>query len=184
MKYMTVRNMQRAFTWLVLLSVSVCALVFGFNYFNLQRPVNRILEQDERNAGVRVSVYYDSYVDTDMIVFDVRFVGPPAGYPGLFRVFFQFAREMQGRDIENVMLAYNGRQKLKIKGDDFQELGASFGAMQPRQLLWELARNLRLLNGRLVMSNIPGDYAKMLEKNLSEDNELQAASALFNTFSQ
>lgn len=184
MKYMTVRNMQRIFTWLVLLSVSVCAFLFGFNYFNLQRPVNKILEQDARNAGVRVSVYYDSYIDTDTIVFDVRFVGPPAGYPGLFRVFFQFAREMQGRSIEHVMLAYNGRHKLKIKGDDFQELGAAFGTMQPRQLLWELARNLRMLNGRLVMSHIPGNYAQLLKKSLSEDSELQAASALFNTLSQ
>lgn len=183
-KYLTPRNLQRVFTWFVVATVSISAFVFTFNYTCLQRPMNKVLEQDARNRGVRVSVYYDSYVDTDIIVFDVRLVGPPAGYAGMFRSFFQFAREMQGNDIDEVVLSYRGNHKLKIRGDDFLELGASFGTMQPKQLLWQLAQNLRLLNGQLVMSRIPGNYAKLLQQNLGEASEIQAASALFNTLTR
>jgi len=183
-KHITAKNMQRLFTWVVILGVAVSALIFTYNYSTLQRPMNRVVEQDARNAGVRVSTYFDDYVDTDIIVFDVRAVGPPAGYAGLFRVFFQFAREMQGRKIEEVILAYNGRHKFKINGDDFLELGASFGTIQPKQLLWEMARNMRLLNGRLVMSHIPSNYAALLQNNLNDGSEGQAASVLFNTMTQ
>ncbi|MHA1569983.1 MAG: hypothetical protein ACTSXZ_10970 [Alphaproteobacteria bacterium] len=185
MKLLTPKNLQRMFTVFVLLTVVVVTTVFSLNYTLLQRPLNRVIEQDARNRGLRLSVYYDSYIDTDTIVFDVRGVGQPAGNAGLFRAFFQFARELQGREIETVVISYRGSHKLKIKGDDFLELGASFGTMPPNDLMWQLARNLRLLNGKLVLSHIPGNYAAILRQNLGDGaSEGQAAAALLSTITQ
>ena len=183
-QYLNAKNVQRVFTALVLITVLVIVSVFALNYTKLQKPLNRIIDQDARNNGVHATVYFDSFIDTKIIVFDVRAIGPPAGPAGVFRAFFQFARELQGRKIEEVVLAFRGKPKLKLNGDDFLALGASFGTMQPKKLLWELARNLRLPNGKLVISHVPGNYAAMLQKNLGEVSESQAASDLLKNITQ
>ena len=182
---LTARKLQRLFTWCIVAGLVLGVCIFSINYSLLQRPLNRVIEQDARNHGVRVSVYYDSYIDTDIIVFDVRAVNPPGGYSGLFRTFFQFAKELQGSDVDEVILAYHGNRKLKLKGEDFLALGASFGSMPPKELLWQLARNLRMPDNRLVLSRIPGTYVAALKKKLGEEaEESQAASTLFTTITQ
>ena len=183
---LTARNIQRFFTWAVLAGLAIGVFVFALNYSLLQHPLNRVIEQDARNRGVRVSVYFDSYIDTDIIIFDVRMIGPPGGYAGLFRSFFQFAKELQGRKIDQVILAYHGNRKLKLKGEDFLALGASFGAMKPKELMWQLARNLRMPDDRLALSRIPGQYVAALKKKLGEEvvEENQAASTLFTTITR
>jgi hypothetical protein len=185
MFWLTARNVQRLFTGLILGGLVIGIFVFGLNYYRLQQPLNRVIEQDARNHGIRVAVYYDSFVDTGTIVFDVRAVDPPGGYAGLFRSFFQFAKEQQGRKIDELILAYHGNRKLKLKGQDFLALGASFGAMPPKELMWQLARNLRLPDDRLVLSHIPGTMVTALKKKLGEESgESQAASTLFTTITQ
>jgi hypothetical protein len=177
----TARNLQRLFSAVVATGLVLVVANFSINYMMLQRHLDRVIARDARNAGIRVTAYYDSYLTFDTIVFDVRAVGPPGGPPALLRSFLQFGRELQGRNVSEVVIAYRGQRKFKIHGDDFLGLGALVGATQPRQLLWELAHNLRFLNNKLVMSNLPGNYAALLKKALGEGSETKAAEQLFQT---
>jgi len=180
-RYLTAKNLQRLFTVAVLAGFLLLLGVFLLNYTTLQRPLNRVVARDSRNTGVQVTVYYASYMDMRTIVFDVRGMAPPAGAPGVLRSFMQFAHELQGRRISEVIIAVRGQRKFKIHGDDFLTLGASVGTAQPRQLLWELAHNLRFLNNKLVLSHLPGDYAALLKKSLGEGAETATADQLLQT---
>jgi hypothetical protein len=183
-RFLTARNFQRAFTTVALVTVLTVLTMFAMNYFLLQRPLSQVIQHDSRNHGVNAAVYFSSYVNTDVIVFDVRAISPPAGAPGVLRVFIQFAHEMQGRDVDEVIIAYRGQRRFKMMGDDFLGLGALVGSAQPKQLLWELAHNLRHLNNKLVISNMPGNYAALLQKSLGEGSEATAADQIVKTIAQ
>ncbi|NLH48108.1 MAG: hypothetical protein GX444_05825 [Myxococcales bacterium] len=175
--HLSSKGLQRSFTILIILAVLGMIGIFALNYGLLQRPLNRVIGRDDRNLGVRATAYFDSYVDLDTIVFDVRGLDPRSGAQGLVRTFLEYAHELQGSDIDEVIIAYRGQRKLKIRGDDFLTLGASLGTAQPREVMWELAHNLRFLNGKMVMSNLPGNYAALLQKSLGDVQQTEDATA-------
>ncbi|MDP8225597.1 MAG: hypothetical protein P9L99_19715 [Candidatus Lernaella stagnicola] len=183
-RFFTSKNLQRGFTIAVLAAFAMIIGVFALNHFRLQRPLKKVVGQDARNQGVHAKAYYDSYFNTGTIVFDVRNVGAPAGAADVVRSFIAFAHELQGRDIDEVVIAWRGNRKVKIDGDDFLSLGASVGTTTPRKLLWELAHDLRYLNGKQVVANLPGNYAKLLQTALGDGNEEAAATQLLGAFSQ
>jgi len=184
LRFLTARNLQRFFTVAVLLTAACMVAVYAINYAMLQHPLDRVMARDSRNFGVRATVYYNSYFSFNSIVFDVRAAGPPGGPAGLLRAFLQFAHEMQGRDISEVVIAIRGQKKYKIHGDDFLGLGALVGSTPPRQLIWELAHDLRYPSNKLVMSNLAGNYAELLQKSLGEGSEAKAADQLFQTITR
>jgi hypothetical protein len=177
----TVKNLQRLFTAAVLLGVVSLLGSYALNFFLLQRPLNRVVMSDARNTGVRVGASYKSRYSFGVIVFDVRGVAPPAGAAGVLRTFLQFAHELQGRHIDEVIIAYRGQQKFKMMGEDFIGLGASVGTTQPKHLLMEMAHNLRYLNNKLVLNNLPGNYASLLRESLHDGSETKAADQLMQT---
>jgi hypothetical protein len=184
LRFVTAKNVQRFVTALVLLAALCMIAVAAKNYLLLQRPLDRVMARDARNFGVRTTVYFDSFFDVGSIVFDVRAVGPPGGQAGLLRTFLQFAHEMQGRDVSEVIIAFQGHKKYKMHGDDFLGLGALVGATQPRQLIWELAHNLRFLNNKLVITNLSGDYATLLQQSLGGGSETKTADQLYHAITQ
>jgi hypothetical protein len=177
-RFFTAKNLQRVFTATVLLALLTIVGLFVLNYLALQRPLSKVVLQDARNQGVRATAYYDSYYQLSTVVFDVRGIGQPAGAAGVIRAFVAFAHELQGRDIDEVIISYRGNRKLKMDGSDFLSLGALIGNTTPKQLLWELSHDLRYMNGKQVIANLPGNYAALLQKSLGNSPNEAAASQL------
>lgn len=181
-RFITAKNLQRFFTATVLLLVLGTAGVFCLNHFTLQKHLNRVIIQDARLQGIKAKVYYDSHIKWHTIVFDVREVNQPAGPLGLLLTFFQFAHELQGREIEEVYLAYRGHRKLKLEGDDFLELGAALGTVRPAELARLLVSDLRLLNGKLLVSQLSKKrYDLIVGRNMPSGQENEAAKELLGT---
>lgn len=184
LSFVTSTTVQWVFTGTVLAVLVIIAGLFALNHLRLQRPLARVVSQDARNQGVRVTAYYASYYKLSTVVFDVRGIAPPAGPAGVIRTLISFAHELQGHDIDEVVLAYRGKGKLKIDGDDFLSLGASVGTTTPRKLMWELAHDLRFLNGKQAIAHLPGNYAALLQKSLGEGRTDAAAEQLLGPMTQ
>ena len=88
----------------------------------LQKSVNRIIEEDHRNAGVEVSAYYKG-IGTKTIVFDVQDVS--GSKLDVFRVFLDFAHHNQEETAEFVELAFRGTSRFKIEARIFANWGRS-----------------------------------------------------------
>lgn len=181
-RFLTAKNLQRFFTATVLLLVLGVAGVLSLNHFTLQKHLNRVIAQDARLQGVRAKVYYDSHVKWHTIIFDVHEVGQPAGPLGLLLTFFQFAHELQGRELDEVYLAYRGHRKLKLDGDDFLELGAALGTVRPAELARLLVGDLRLLNGKMLVNQLSKRrYDLIVGRNMPNNREDEAAKELLGT---
>lgn len=106
----------------VALPVFVVLLVFAWNFFLLQSPLDRALGSDSRNAGIEARAHYDNYINRNFIVFDLRAVAGDKSQADIFRALLQFAAEMKDRRFEGVELACRGTTKFVIAGDYFQQL--------------------------------------------------------------
>ncbi len=109
--------------------------------------VEDVIYSDPRNRGIEVSVYYEPFRNS--IVYDLRSVSGDKSFADVFRVFLQFAAEMKNREPEYVKLAYNGRVKYILLGEDFYSVGLMYSyGENPIYIIRTFPEKLLLPNGR------------------------------------
>jgi hypothetical protein len=121
------------------------------NHLVLQSVMDRVLEEDSRNEGLEVKVRFEHLINFNRPIVNFVGIGPPAGPLGVFRSFFQLAHELEASRFERVVLAYRGVPRVMIDGDTFADLGEQYGQVKNVELLKRFGRNLRFLNGDLVV---------------------------------
>jgi hypothetical protein len=113
------------------IAVAVVACVAGWNYAVLQRPLDAVIADDPRNANLAAKAHFSGYVQPDEIVFDLRTVGTDKAPVDVFRVFLQFAKSLEDRSFERVILAHRGVAKVQVDGAYFQQLGREYSTQNP-----------------------------------------------------
>ena len=102
---------------------------FLWNRQNIGAPTQEALQADPRNAGLDVDVRYAYWIQTDVLVVDVRETNAIAPVD-LMRALFQTANTLRTHDFERVELQHQGTVKFVLPGRDFKELGNEYAAGQ------------------------------------------------------
>lgn len=147
--------------------VMIVAL-WGWNYFSLQSRMNRVLNGDDRNNGVQISVHYGNYVDPSRLIFDLKSISGSNSQMDTFRVFLQFASAMQNKRFEKVELCWRGTPKFFLEGDYFQKLGAEYGSQNPIYTIRTFPENLRHLDGSAAYGQWIGGLLGVLGKQMED----------------
>lgn len=155
---------------LCLLSVIVVS-VFSFNYFTLTKPYDDMFKTDYRNQGVEASVYYQYYVNPNVLVFDVKNISDTNSMADVFRVLWSYSSTVQHKSFERVELAFKGKTKFYLKGDYFQSLGKSYGIENPIYVINHLPENVYNPNGSKAFKTWTGGWLGVAQKQIEDFND-------------
>jgi hypothetical protein len=106
-------------------------LVFALNYGLFQRPIDQVLERDERNRGMEVRAHLRWFVDPTVLVYDLREAEADTKSIDVLRAFLQFAYRQKDRRFGRVVLASLGTPRFYLAGADFAELGRQYSRRSP-----------------------------------------------------
>ena len=106
-------------------------LVYLLNFGLFQDPINKVIQRDDRNAGISVRAHWRWYVDPTVLVYDLREM--PAGATGVdaLRPFLHFAYKQKGRQFSRVDLAWRGNDAVLDQGERLRGAGAAVREPQP-----------------------------------------------------
>lgn len=130
--------------------------LWGYNYVRIQAPVQKVLDADPRNAGVAVRAHYGRYIPGDTLVFDLQRVGSDSAPVDVFRVLLQYAEAMKSEQFERVELAYQGRTRFILGGDDFRQMGVEHEDQNPIYTMRTFPEKLRTPEGLPAFETIEG----------------------------
>jgi hypothetical protein len=145
--------------------------LWGCNYVRLQAPVQKVLDADSRNAGIEVRAHYALYIPGDTLVFDLRRVGPDLAPVDVFRVFLQYAQAMKAEQFKRVELAYQGRTKFILGGEDFRQMGVEYGDQNPMYTMRTFPEKLRTAEGLPAFETIEGGALGVLGAQMEQFGE-------------
>jgi hypothetical protein len=106
-------------------------LVFALNYGFFQRPIDQVLERDERNRGMEVRAHLRWFVDPTVLVYDLREADADTKAIDVLRAFLQFAYRQKDRRFGRVVLAARGTPRFYLAGADFADLGRQYPHQSP-----------------------------------------------------
>lgn len=111
---------------LLMLAILIPAGIYGFNYLNLERPFQQILESKPQYQGIEIHAYYYNFITPSKLVIDVMHV-ENASSLDVFSTLIDFAKKNESKHYQQVILAYKGSAKFIVAGDAFSELSADHG---------------------------------------------------------
>jgi hypothetical protein len=121
------QGMKRTLSIIVSVLVASTLLIGSWNYFTLWAPVSA----ENASTNVKVWVHYQNYVDSSVLDFDIRAIGPGNSRATVFAVFLKDARALKGRSFTRVMLLYQGDTRFMIDGSYFNRLGEELDLQNP-----------------------------------------------------
>lgn len=129
--------------------LAACAAggIWMCNQITLQKPMQRVLLSDSRNAGIRVSVHFDHWIDKGVVVYDLRSVSAQSSQMDVFRVLLQYADAQKNHRYHRVVLAAFGQPRLVIPGDYFQSVGQEYETQNPVYTIRTFAHHVQSLDG-------------------------------------
>ena len=135
-------------------------LVFLLNFGLFQDPMNKVIQRDDRNAGISVRAHWRWYVDPTVLVYDLREM--PAGATGIdaLRPLLHFAYKQKDRQFLRVDLAWRGTARYSIKGSDFAELGRQYVNRSPVDTMVVMPGILRRPDGSKAFPARPGPFTE------------------------
>jgi hypothetical protein len=168
---------RRRLLYVVIPAISMVAIlvvvygVYGLNNLQLQSKVDFVILMDSRNKGVEVEVYYESPFNYRVIVYDMKGVSGDKSFADVFRVFLQFAERMRDSDLDYVKLAYQGRVKYILMGEDFKLVGLQYSLGEnPVYIVRTFPEKLLLPNGRNAFPKWEGGLLAVTAKQLEDFN--------------
>jgi len=147
------------------------AAVFLWNYATVQKPIDRAIESDSRNAGIVAKAHFGNYVAPNELVLDLRSVSPDKSPADVFRLFLQLSEGLKGRHFSKVTLAYRGTPKFQIKGDYFQQLGREYGTQNPVYTMRTFPENLYKPDGTQAFRQWTGGWLGVMQKQMGDFTE-------------
>ena len=142
--------------------------VYGFNYVNLQSPMNRVLRADARNEEIVVSVHFSAYVNPSVLVYDLRSVAGTKSRADIFRVFLQFASAVKTQRFDAVEMAFRGTTKFKISGEYFRKVGEEYSWQNPVYTIRTFPQNLMRPDGVKAYPGWTGGLLGVVSKQMDD----------------
>lgn len=167
---------RRLVRYLVSATVLVAVIAGGvvaWNHMTLQAPMQAVIDDDPRNAGIEVRAHYKYHLMPGTLVYNLREVSLDKAPIDVFRVFLQFAAAMKGEQFESVELAFRGETKFVLDGAAFRELGQDYGTQNPMYTVRTLPEKLRTPDGRPAFERWEGGALGVLGAQMDDFEEFQ-----------
>ena len=132
--------------------------------------MNEVIKQDSRNEGIEVSVHFENYTDSKTIVFDLQEVSDEKSMADVFRVFLQYASELEDRDLEQIKLASMGKVKFVLNGSDFKIIGQEYDSQNPIYTMRTFPEKLIKPDGSEAFSKWEGGLLGVATKQTEDFN--------------
>jgi len=145
--------------------------VYGFNYFQLQYQMKKVIKDDYRNNGVRVSVHFGNYINPSILIYNLKSISVTNSMTDVFRVFLQFAEKKQLKKYDVIKLCYRSKTKFKIKGDYFQTLGKEYSWQNPVYTMRSFSENLMNPDGSSAYPQWTGGWLGVMGKQVEDFND-------------
>lgn len=142
------------------------------NWWLCDRALSQVMAANPRNDGVVAHAYFDHYVATRTLVFDLRELRPGKTKLDVFRVLQEFAESQVGNDFESVKLAFRGEPKFVLKGDFFKALGENHRDQNPIYTLRTFPQNTYTPEGRQAFPTWKGASLDAFGHQLEDFNNL------------
>lgn len=155
-------------------AAGVAAVVAGWNWASVHRHMAAVVDGDPRNEGMQVRAHYGSYVNPQVIVYDLRDVSGDMTPMDVTRALLQFAQAMKGRSFEKVVLAHRGDPRFMLRGDYFQQLGEEYDIQNPVYTLRTMPQNVLELDGSPAFETWTGGLLGVVGGQLEDFNTLHA----------
>jgi len=143
--------------------------VVGVNAVRVYMPGQEAVKYTDE---ITVASYYRFGVVPDSIVFNLRHVGWDASGALILGRFFAFAEEFKDREFREVRLAYKGRTKFILDGNDFSEIGRENSWQNPVYTIRTFPEKLRTPDGRRAYSSFSGGMLGVLSAQMGNVNEI------------
>lgn len=153
-----------------ILLLIVAGAIYGYNYFNLQSPMNDVIESDYRNKGIEVTVSYENYVNISIIEFDLKEFKNKKRID-IFRVLVQYAKEMKDGDFDYIVLSCKGFKKFKLDGKYFKRLGLEYGIQNPMYTMRTFPENVLKIDGSNAYPKWEGGVLGVTKEQLEDFND-------------
>jgi hypothetical protein len=145
----------------------VPTLVFAAHYGLFERPLEQVLEHDDRNRGMVAHAHWRWYVDPTVLVYDLQETGPDTKGVDVLRALLQFAYRQKDRSFGRVVLAWQGVPRFQIAGNDFAELGRQYPYRSPVDTMVVIPTMVRRLDGsRAFPSETSQPWLELQERRL------------------
>ncbi|HEX8459393.1 MAG TPA: hypothetical protein VF656_19025 [Pyrinomonadaceae bacterium] len=155
----------------LLLLVLIPLAIYGWNYVTLQRKMNDVLKQDPRNKGVDVSTHYKTYVNPNVLVYDLRGIEGTNSKLDVMRVLLQFAEKVKDEKFDKLELAFRGETKFLLDGDYFQSLGREYNFQNPIYTMNHLSENVKRPDGTDAFSTWTGGWLGVTTRQTQDFND-------------
>ncbi len=133
--------------------------------------MNRVINDDPRNNGIKVSVHYSWYVNPSVLVYNLKSVSSDKSPADVFRAFLQFAEEVSDKNFKEVILAFRGKPKFKMDGDYFQEIGKEYSWQNPIYTVRTFPEHLTKPDGSRAYDVWTGGLLGVLGKQMDDQND-------------
>lgn len=152
-------------------SDSVHDIASGLYTSEVQDKMDQVIRDDNRNSGVEVEIHHGSLWDSSVLIFDLQRIPGDKSKLDVFRIFVQFAEEMQHKDFNEVQLACRGTVKFKVRGDYFQKLGREYSFQNPNYTLRTFPENLLTPEGLRAYPEWGGGMIGVLNAQMKDFND-------------
>lgn len=163
--------MKKTFIIICISILLVILGIYGFNYFQLQTKMNKVLKDDPRNKGIKVSVHFSNYIKTSTLVYDLKSISESNSTLDVFRVLLQFSERIKSKKFETVELSFKGKTKFKINGNYFQTLGEEYSWQNSAYTMRTFPENLMNLDGSRAYSMWTGGWLGVVGKQMEDFND-------------
>jgi hypothetical protein len=149
------------------IGVSVIA-VFIYNYVVVDKPLQRVLATDSRNAGFKEHAHFENWTNPNIVVFNLESAPGSASRLDVLRTLLQYAQAMKDQRFRKVVLAYRGNNKFQMDGAYFQELGAEFDTQNPMYTIRTFPIHMTTMDGSSPYSEYEGGILGVLKKEMEQ----------------
>jgi hypothetical protein len=121
---------------------------------------------------VTAVVYRNALVDPTTIVFDLWNVRSDAAMTDVDRMLFKTAAGLKDKHFKSVILAYHGKGRFKLEGDEFHTIGVEWGDQNPIYVVRTLQEHITHMDGTAAFGVWTGGLLGVLSKEMEEHQEL------------
>ena len=155
-----------------LIIIIVCTLllliiIFAYNYILLQNHMDHVIRSDSRNEGISLNVHFSYYLDTDILVLNLKNIRSGTSRIDVFRAILQLAEKLKEKEFEKVILAFRGTDRYLLLGTYFAKLGKEYSFQNHVYTMRSFPENVFNTDGSKAFSSWTGGvlavYAKQME---------------------
>lgn len=145
--------------------------VYLYNYFTLQQPLSEVMNSDHRNYGINLDVHFSYYVQSSILVINMKNISSDNSQADVFRVVLQYSKKLKEHDFDWIEFASRGTTKFVLEGYYFKELGEEFGTQNVIYTMRTFPEKLLRPDGRKAFDTWSGGLLGVMGKQMEDLTE-------------